>query len=161
MYLNDKGYRDLIWIDSAGAAHALDTAGFVAEPARAREDGSSTESRSGFFLDPAIRPDGCRLAITHGNYLAWPTGKDTVRAGGVRLQGYREGNYPPWQPDDACGRAEFPDGVAWIIRTRLETFPDVEGSKHGRDETYRLGIRWGREGMEGIYHTRSWTELLP
>ncbi|MBW8887022.1 MAG: hypothetical protein JF616_04605 [Fibrobacteres bacterium] len=158
---SEQGYRDIVWIDSAGARHAIDPAGYVSELSGYQSDGSHSESRFGFFLDPAVRSDGCRLAITYHDSGSWATGKDTVRAGGVRLQGYRPDGYPPWKPDDACGRIEFPDGMEWMVKTNSESFADVEGSGHGQDETYRMGIRWGRERMEATYHTRYWTVLTP
>jgi hypothetical protein len=159
-YWTEQGYRDLVWIDSAGLAHTLDTSGYVTVMAGSQTNGSASESRSGFFLDSAGRSDGCRLAITYSDFPSWPTGKDTVRTGGVRLQGFRDGgSYPPWVPDDACGRSDFPDGVAWIVRTDIQSFPDDEGSGHGKDETYGIGVRWARERVQGIFHSRSWTVI--
>lgn len=156
----ESGYRNLVWVDSAtGRSMRLDMASRVGEPSRYQNDGSISESRSGFFLDSAADANGCRRAVTARDTGSWPMrGGDTLRWSGLRMQGYRKsGGYPEWERDNSCGDADLPGGYAWITITDLTRFSDVEGSKHGSDYTYALGYRWPAGRVDGEYHSRSYT----
>src|SRR4051812_6183426 len=61
----ESGYRNLVWMDSAtGRSVHLDTASHVYEASRYLADGSTSQSRSGFFLDSVADANGCRRAVT-------------------------------------------------------------------------------------------------
>jgi hypothetical protein len=156
----ESGYRNLVWVDSTtGRSVRLDTASHVAEPSRYQNDGSISESRSGFFLDSAANANGCRRAVTARDTGSWPMRVgDTLRWSDLRMQGYRKsGRYPEWERDNSCGDADLPGGYAWITSTNLTRFSDVEGPNHGLDYTSALGYRWPGGRIDGEYHSLSYT----